>query len=399
MAATDQQPHPELATIPAQSLADLERWYNELLKLKPQAEALDQFLETAISYLQCLYRCYQDNAPKNLDKVKPFFEKVLLAIDGGIFKDTGANAYARLRQGELQDYLPEIYNSRLVLDQLHMLLNEFAKGPELQDSTTSWFLRKTLGFVTRAEGSTWLPRTSILKRIPDEVLPIVNAWHDTLGLHQEATATYQAMLAYRCMPEIRANFERQFSDLKASYTHAIEDLTVQVKALETANKAESERVKQEFNVAKKTLEQASKALETQLRACIHSINQQSPSDQQLPQDATMQDVTQHMSTLLARRQEMLQTAIEQHSQLIMGVQAILRQRAPTFTMSDQPSNEEVLAALQSHLTSDAIASAPSYAAVTPYLSLMQRGLVGQRVQGQQNVDPQAFADRLKLQFQ
>ncbi len=217
MAAADQQPHTEPTTIPAQSLEDLDRWYNGLAQLKPNAETLDQFLKTAISYLQCLYRCYQDNSPQNLDKVKPFFEKVLLAIDGGIFKDTGANAYETLRQGELRDYLPEIYNNRLVLDQLHMLLDAFTKGSELQDSATSWLLRKTIGLVTRAEGSTWLPRASILKRIPDELLPIVNTWHHQLGLHQEATATYRAMLAYRCMPEIRANFQRQFSDLKAEY--------------------------------------------------------------------------------------------------------------------------------------------------------------------------------------
>lgn len=390
MSATE-QPHPEASAAPSMSLTDLDKWYEALIKLKPAPETLDQFLETAISYLQCLYHCYQSNAPQNLEKVKPFFEQVLLDIDGGIFKDTGAHAYENLlRTAELSDYLPDTYSNRLVLDQLHMLLHAFANGAELQDSTTSWLLRNTLGLLTRAEGSTWLPRTSILKRIPDQLLPILDGWHAVLGLQQEATATYNAMLTYRSLPEIRANFERQFAELQRKYDKNLADLSEQLQQLDRAHKAEAERVEKELSIKKKALEQASRALETQLQACITSMNQHTDADHKLRSDATLSDVTQLVSLILTQHQQTAETAMSERNHLLMGMIALLSEQRPDLILSERPTNAEALAALQSHLRLER--DAP------PILHILQRELGTQRASTSHQTDPSDSA-RLALQFQ
>jgi hypothetical protein len=346
MSATDHQEH---AT--SSSLTDLDQLYSQLKQLTPTTETLDLFLETAISYLHCLYRCYQNNAPQNLEKVKPFFEQVLLAINGGIFQDTGPHAYAAIRQGELRDYLPEQYNPRLVLDQLHMLLHEFTSGSELQDTTLSWMLRNTLGSITRAEGSSWLPRASILKRLPDQFLPIVDTWHAQIGLHQERAAVYHTMLAYRCMPQIRVLFEEQLTELKRKYDEQINTLEQEVKRLETASTKEQTRSQQEFSIAQDALFKAADSLKVQLQECIQALNRNSPADKQLGQEATLQEATKHALELMTESLRAEQAARTERAQLISGIQTLLQQRTPSVKLNEQSSNTDILATLQSHLSS------------------------------------------------
>lgn len=359
MAGTEQPQ--EFPPALSQSLLDLDKLYEQLKVLEIKHQNLHPFLTIAISYLHCLYQCYQKNNPKHLDDVKPFFEKALLAIQGGIFKDTGENAYITLREQGLAEYLPEIYNPSLVLDQMHMLLNSFTKGEEFQNTTG------TLGWLfssLSAEGSSWLPRASILRRIPDQLLPLVEKWHEQLGKKQASTyqsdMMYKLMLAYRCMPEIRASFMAKFSNYTIECKKRIDDLVQECQKLDASVKAEKARLNAEveqqkarlnaeFSVAQKALTETVAALKDQLHQCIQAINTQSSLEQQLHPEATLQEVTEHVCQLLINQQQ-------DRLQLLNAIKTLVEKKMPT-SLSSQSTNEEVLVVLQRALAPEDTTSA------------------------------------------